>query len=808
MNRSQNGTRLESVSRAPVTGRTSSLVSAAGSVGLVPLRALSLSLSLLLGIVVPTALRAEPVLDRALAGLEVVSRANCAIVKINFNFRIRYTKHFPLELGQELRVSVQPVDRAQAASLALLKREGLQAPAIKPIGIRAIDFEIAAPGDLVLRVQFDAPAAYRVAPGPDFESLIIAIAGKSANLGCVPVFPADIPAAWNTRTFDAQRGERQVAAGSSIRAKTPSGGVATEPQKRQAAASLDEARAAVKKGNYPEAIRLLNSVVVLPATEFTADALELLGVAYQKSNNLADARASYETYLARTPAGDGADRVRQRLAGISPSGDASGEKGRPEKDQALNAKDSSRVPGGTSWSVSGSASEFYYRDDSYRVVQDRSLPVDRTADKDAHQVHRNVLLSSFDLIAAWNNANLKNKFRFSGTEEHSLSRNSVSTQDIVAIASLNLETTIRDLDLTTRFGRQTRNTGGVIGRFDGGVASWQATPTVRLNTMAGSPVERRKDAPFKNDKYFYGASVDFGEPGKGFETSLFAITQKDRSILDRQAIGAELRYIQPDKFVFATVDYDVHYSALNAAVLNGSWTLADKSTINGALDYRKAPYLSAWTALQSQPFLTLYDMLKVKTKEEIDQLAIDRTATYQSATLGFSKPLSEKLQFSLDGTASRVSGTIASGGVDATLSPGADYYASAQLTGTNIFAEGDMYIGGLRYANRPESNLYVIDLATRYPVTQNLQFSPRLRFGYEVGTNTDLKEYTALPSVLFNYLWSKDLNFELETGTRWAQRNQAGVRSTTTDLFFTIGLRYDFNVDGRSGCTKPTITCR
>ena len=105
-----------------------------------------------------------------------------------------------------------------------------------------------------------------------------------------------------------------------------------------------------------------------------------------------------------------------------------------------------------------------------------------------------------------------------------------------------------------------------------------------------------------------------------------------------------MRYLDPTRSAFATIDYDVHFNQLNAAIFSGTWTMPDKSTFNAAIDYRRSPYLSAWTALQGQPFLTLYDMLKLRTKEEIDQLAIDRTATYKSATLGFSRPLTPHLQ--------------------------------------------------------------------------------------------------------------------------------------------------------------------
>jgi hypothetical protein len=295
-------------------------------------------------------------------------------------------------------------------------------------------------------------------------------------------------------------------------------------------------------------------------------------------------------------------------------------------------------------------------------------------------------------------------------------------------------------------------------------------------------------------------SADFGPFWGGFEASLFAIEQRDRSLLDRQAIGTEPRYIDANKSAFATNDYDVHFQELNAAIFSGSWTLADKSTIQVGLDYRKSPYLSAWNALQGQPFLTIYDMMRLHAKEELDQLAIDRTPTYKSATVGYSFPLTNTLQLSFDATASQMSGTPASGGVDALLPTGTDFYYSAQLIGNGLLAPDDLYILGLRFADLDASNLYVIDLSARYPVTPDFRVSPRLRLGYEIGDHTDLHEFTVLPSVLFNYYWTKDLSFELEVGTKWTMRDQAGVSESETE-FFTAGVRYDFNADGVTKCT-------
>jgi hypothetical protein len=398
---------------------------------------------------------------------------------------------------------------------------------------------------------------------------------------------------------------------------------------------MDEARAALKKNDLVAAKRLLASVLRRPENEHSAEAQELLGVAYQRSGQLAEARAEYQDYIQRYPNAEGTDRVRQRLAGIITAAGEPHDELRPGRAQRPDAG-----PGDTTWSVSGSASQFYIRDDSFRVLRDPSLAPVPNADKDDHRVHRNALLSSFDLIAAWQNNQFKSKFRFSGTEEHPFDSDSA---EIFSVAALSFETTMRQWDLMTRIGRQTRSTGGVLGRFDGGLVSWQASPSMRLNAVAGSPVERARTNP-SNDRYFYGASMDLGPFWGGFEASLFAIEQRDRSFLDRQAIGAELRYIDPIKSGFATIDYDMHFQELNAAILNGSWTLPDKSTISAAVDYRKSPYLSSWTAIQGQPFLTLYDMLRLHTEDEVQHWAMDRTPTYKSATVGYSRPITDKLR--------------------------------------------------------------------------------------------------------------------------------------------------------------------
>src|SRR6185503_16952990 len=80
--------------------------------------------------------------------------------------------------------------------------------------------------------------------------------------------------------------------------------------------TLDQARAAIMRRDYETAIRLLTRMTEAPENGLSADARELLGVARERNNQLAHAKAEYEEYLRRYPTGEGANRVRQRLTAL------------------------------------------------------------------------------------------------------------------------------------------------------------------------------------------------------------------------------------------------------------------------------------------------------------------------------------------------------------------------------------------------------------------------------------------------------------------------------------------------------------
>lgn len=720
----------------------------------------------------PRTAAAEPVLDRVFSEADAVTSKSCAVVRIGFNFRVRYVGHFPSSNGHEVRIDFKAIDPEVARAEILTRRESLRVPGAVAPQIRAIEFEIGKGTGLSVLVTFRDTIGFDVAQGADFESLILALQMGKGGKACAPEFPA---AAVGTSKWDAN-----------LAADGPSGNAEDAATSGSDGKLLAQAQKSMSAKDYDKTIRLATKILGHTESDVTEDAKELLGLARERNGQLAHARAEYEEYLARYPDGEGAVRVRKRLASLegktdTPEGSAPGESGTTDEGEA--------------WRVSGSLSQFYIRDEGIRKLKDPTLPPDPNEDDDDKETFQNELLNGLDVNAEWRTGAVRNKARFSGTLEDGFEE---GDGDIGSIASAYLDSAIPGWGVSTKIGRQSRNTGGVIGRFDGALASYQARDQVRFNVVAGSPVERRSDLPYANDSLFYGVSADIGPVLGGFDTTLYAIEQQTDDLLDRQAIGTELRYTDDTTSVFGLIDYDIHYNEVNMAITTASWTAPDKSTVTASADYRKSPFLLTQNALQGQAVGSLADMLTFLSEEEIDQLADDRSATARTFSVSYSKPINEMFQVTLDATLANISASPASGGVDEVPATGNDYYYSALLLANSVLRENDAFTLGLRYADRQSSDTYAIDVSSRYPVTSALRVSPTLRLSYRDGETTDFTEWSVLPSLRVNYAWMEDVGLELEAGARYTERQEGTTTSEDLEYFFLVGYHYDFDVDERS----------
>lgn len=532
---------------------------------------------------------------------------------------------------------------------------------------------------------------------------------------------------------------------------------------------MKETAAAMTAGNVRRAVQLYTKVLQSSGGEHRQEAQELLGLARERNQQLAHAKAEYEEYLRRYPKGEGAERVRQRLAGLLTARAKPKEKLRKAKALAQEQ--------GLVWGLSGSVSQRYNRDERFTDIEGRV-------------VNRSDLNSNLDFTGSVGDDRYEANLRFSGA--HTLDSFEKGSADDARLSAAYVDLFDSQLELFGRFGRQSRSSGGVLGRHDGALVSYQLTPKVKVNGVAGFPVTTTKSVTFKRDRYFYGLSLDLGTFAENWDGSLFIIDQKVDSVIDRRAVGGELRYFAPSFTAFGLVDYDILYDSLNIALLNGNYVFPDRTTINFSLNYRNSPILTTTNALQGQGVDSISTLLNDFSEGEVRQLAEDRTSVSRSVTIGASRPLNEMFQISADVTATDQSDTEESGSVEAISGTGVEFFYSAQLIGSGVIKEGDIAILGFRYVDTDRFKRYTIDLNTRYPISRSFRISPRLRTDYRVNEDDDDTQLSVKPSLRLIYYWDRELQFELDLGGEWVDNKIDGESDKTLGLFFNLGYRVDF----------------
>ena len=544
-------------------------------------------------------------------------------------------------------------------------------------------------------------------------------------------------------------------------------------------ALMEEARQAMAGADYARAIQIYTKVLQHVDTGKHQDAQEFLGLARERNGQLAHAKLAYEQYLERYPEGAGTERVRQRLAGITTAR-------MTPKAKLRSAERGQEEP---SWDVFGSFSQYYRRDTSHIVTEDTSTA---TTIRDSEtRVNLSSLSTDLDITGRRRGGPLEIQSRFTGGYENDFLDEGQGRGDLSRVSSLYVDLQERPHGIGGRFGRQTSSKGGVLGRFDGALLSYQLRPTVKLNAVSGYPVDSSRDSP-DTERLFYGLSADFGTFANAWDFSAFIIEQQIDSINDRRAVGGEARYFDPVKSILTYVDYDISYSVLNTFLVLGNWNLPNQVSLNATIDYRKSPILTTRNAIQGQGVETLAELRSRFSVDEMRQLAEDRTADSRSVTVGLSRPLNDRFQISGDVTLSEFGSTPASGGVEALPSTGIESFYNLQLIGSNLLKEGDITIFGMRYSDTSTSKTTSASINERYPLTNAWRVNPRLRVDYRQNQNTSTDQWTGSPSVLMDYLWRKRYRFEFETGGEWSTRELVDGNEDTMSYYVYLGYRADF----------------
>jgi hypothetical protein len=557
--------------------------------------------------------------------------------------------------------------------------------------------------------------------------------------------------------------------------------LAYAPDPTLAAIGLDEidtlmadARRAMVAGEVSRAVQLYTKVLRAPNHDRHAEAQELLGLAREKNGQTAHAKAEYQRYLALYPEADGAARVQQRLAALLATGRQADSAADPAA--ATTATDRTRAAPSV-WRFNTFFSQ-YYRRDANQLNQEEQIISQSAVYSDVNFDARR-RGSRFDFSSRLS-AGYRNDFLDASQNSGKELRLSYAYADLA-----DAETGLRG-----RIGRQSKNTGGILGRFDGLDVGYRLTERIELSAVVGQPVNSATDG-FDSERTFYGASINYGPLFEDLEVSAFVIQQQIGSMQDRQAIGTEFRYFADKQSLWGLIDYDTSYGEISSAYLQGSWRIGSRLTVSASFDQRHSPYLSAGSALIGQPVATFAELQNFWTEDEIRQLSLDRTPIASSFTSAVSYSLSPRLQLSFDANQTSIDATPESGGVAAM--PASTYnYVSSTLVASSLFKEGDVSMLSLRYSESDSTQVLSVNLDSRFPIGARWRINPRLRIDQRRILSDSSDEFIYTPGIRVQYRRSKKLRIEFEAGKQFSQRDTLGTSLDRESYFLNLGYQAFF----------------
>lgn len=469
---------------------------------------------------------------------------------------------------------------------------------------------------------------------------------------------------------------------------------------------LAQAREALAKHQYPEAIDLLTRLLRQPEFPARAECQELMGLARERAGQLAQAKAAYEEYLRRYPNGTDAARVRSRLqalaaASLSPqsigtSGAATNERWTMAGSAALSyqyGRDQT-ISSGTSTTTNSLNSAVAYGD---LLLRDRGDRYDVTGRLNAGY--------TYNVAGAYTG----------GSQD----RTTAAYAEVVD----------KNLNLTGRVGRQSLASQGIVGLFDGIFVGYQASSKWSVSGAGGLPAYTSYSSVSSQQK-FGTVTAEYDPFHQTLVFDGYVFDETIDGFTDRRSIGLQTRYFVPGRTVVLLVDYDIYFKELNAATLIGNAKFGEYWVLGFDVDHRKSPLLqlsnaligssaSSLSALQNQFTPPLSDA-------QLKQAAIDRTATSNTYDVSATRPIGERWQVTVDVGTVELSGTPASYGVPATQSTGLDKNALLQVTGSSLLQAGDLHIFSVRGDSSPIVRSTTLSWDARFVLPGAWRLGPRL----------------------------------------------------------------------------------
>jgi len=536
---------------------------------------------------------------------------------------------------------------------------------------------------------------------------------------------------------------------------------------------MADARRAMVAGEISRAVQIYTKVLRAPNHDRHAQAQEYLALAREKNGQKAHAKAEYQRYLSLYPDSEGFARVGQRLAALLASD-------RQTAEPVISSSTSGAGRSGvrqSAWRVQTYFSQYYRRD------------VNQLDDQD-DIISQSALYSDINLDVRRRGQRFDFSSRLSAGYRSDFLGEGQGSGNALRVSYAYADLADAETGLIGRIGRQSRNTGGVLGRFDGVNLSYQATEKILINTVAGIPVNSASDS-INSEIMFHGLSVNYIPPIDNLDLGLFYIGQEIEGVDDRQAIGGEFRYFGEKQNVWGLLDYNTLYNELGSAFLQGSLRVTSRLSVHGSMNRRHSPYLSTRNAMIGQPVQDFSEMLILWTEEEIHQLSIDRSPLSTSYSVGLSQSFSPKLQISIDANQTKIDATAESGGIAAT--PESNYtYFSTTLVASSLLKEGDVSMIGLRVSDSESTKVISLNLDSRFPIGRSWRINPRLRIDRRQIRSDSSHEWLFTPGIRIQLRKSQKYRFEFEAGKRYSQRQSGTIDLDRESYFINLGYQAFF----------------
>ena len=664
---------------------------------------------------------AQVVLDE----VEVTTNGEVTTFTINFGLPLEYQKHFPRNIGEIVQIQLS-LDKDDDSDRVLHKevREGgeLLTPGGEESVLVYVTYEEGVPGGPYLTLRFTHPVRFDIRPGTNRMSVAIIV-------------------------YDEKQDEKKSGD------KTNSDG--------KVAKSVDlmmaKARQSITFSNNKGAIDLLRKIIRKKDHGHTQEASELLGLALERDKQIPRAKYEYRKYLKSYPEGEGSVRVQQRLAALR----AIRAKPRRKLRRSKRAKRRDKIM--TFGRFTQAYSEYYV---------DREL--EGLAEDIEQELQQRLLSSNFSLKSRYRSEDRTVFGVFNASHSRDFLAGTTGREDDDRDDS-DIRRMYIDLDdhvynIVGKVGRQSSRNGGVFGTFDGVVAGYRISPRWLASAMAGKPIIRTFTDVDIYEKSFYGVKFDVVSEDKKFSNNIFFVQQEVDGILDRQAIGGDIRYAKKGLSIFGLLDYDLFYNDLSLFNVRVGWSYSKSNKLNFSFNRRQL-YMTS-SALEGMSVNTIDELLDVMSEKEIQKIAKERTRNSDTLTIGNSYQINKDQQFNMDVTVLQSSGSP--GGIDPlevppndTIFPvdptGNQYIYSLQWISSNTFVERDLYVVGLRLSEFSRYTDTSVFVNARVPISKKWRSGFRLNVSSRESTTFGGRS-TVSPLMKLNYRLSRAWSFDSEIG--------------------------------------------